>query len=31
MAKPVCAATPPPLLQYAHDHFAACHFAGQLN
>jgi peptide/nickel transport system ATP-binding protein len=31
IAKPVCASTPPPLVQYAPDHFAACHFAGQLN
>jgi peptide/nickel transport system ATP-binding protein len=31
IAKPVCASTPPPLVQYAPDHFAACHFAGELD
>jgi peptide/nickel transport system ATP-binding protein len=30
IAKPVCASTPPPLVRHAPDHFAACHFAGQL-
>jgi peptide/nickel transport system ATP-binding protein len=31
IARPVCAETPPPVTQYAPDHFAACHFAGQLD
>jgi peptide/nickel transport system ATP-binding protein len=31
IAKPVCASTPPPLVQYASDHFAACHFPDQLS
>ncbi|WP_315833691.1 ABC transporter ATP-binding protein [Bradyrhizobium prioriisuperbiae] len=31
IAKPVCASTPPPLVEYASDHFAACHFPNQLS
>ena len=31
IAKPVCASTPPPLVEYASDHFAACHFPDQLS
>jgi peptide/nickel transport system ATP-binding protein len=30
LAKPICAAEPPPLLEHAPGQFAACHFAGQL-
>jgi peptide/nickel transport system ATP-binding protein len=31
IAKPICASTPPPLTEYATDHFAACHFPDQLS
>ena len=30
IAKPICAAEPPPLVEHAPRHFAACHFAGAL-
>ncbi len=31
IAKPVCAAEIPPVVEHRPGHFAACHFAGQLN
>ena len=31
LAKPICASEPPPLVEHAPRHFAACHFAGELS